>query len=314
MMELTKVLKELEVMSDLSFRDDLYSEKFYETLRRINVSKVYTDECSSLDKLNLGKGIKRICAKVLNYLETVHKGIYNKDDPYDVCILLSFWVYSRLFDILQNENNVYLAYAQIQLIWTDFLIKKSYNELCKPITEMVSHKDWRKRKELYEYYVDYSANKKIFDIYEKGCEDFYVYVENKASLYEHFENLCPKENTNICPEFYNDTLKYKPENVLSTFKCHHEIIKKREADARNAPQRAKALSESEPISEEGDGRMKTFDPPNLSGKSQAVENLGNVLLGVVATTMTSGALYRVNINSLIQINCISLLMSFITSA
>ncbi|VUZ99569.1 PIR protein, partial [Plasmodium vivax] len=229
---------------------------------------------------------------VLKYLETVYKETYKKGDPYNVCLLLSFWVYSRLFDILPNENYVYPAYAQLQSIWTGFLEDKSYNELCKPIADMVSHKDWRKRKELYEYYVNYSPTKKIVDEYQQRCNELYVYVENKAGLYEHFKSRCPNDNTNICPEFYNDTLKYKPENVLSTFKCHHEIIKKREADARNAPQRAKALSESEPISEEGDGRMKTFDPPNLSGKSQAVENLGNVLLGVVATTMTSGALYR----------------------
>ncbi|KMZ96078.1 hypothetical protein PVNG_06375 [Plasmodium vivax North Korean] len=157
---------------------------------------------------------------------------------------------------------------------------------------MVSHKDWRKRKELYEYFVDYSPMKQIVDKYDERCNEFYVYVENKAPLYKHFERLCPNRNPNKCPEFYDDCKKYNPKKVLLTFNCHHNITNKRKEDARSAPQRAKALLGSATDSEYSDGRKKPFDDPVLSGNSHNVRMYGNVLLGVVATTMTSGVLYR----------------------
>ncbi|KMZ83479.1 hypothetical protein PVMG_00014 [Plasmodium vivax Mauritania I] len=291
--------------SNLSFRDELYSEILYKTLHNLKQLDDYVDVCSPLGHLQSGNNIKKICARVLKYLETVYKETYKQGHAYDVCLLLNYWVYSRLFSILphKDENYINQVYGQLQPIWTGFLEDKHYQNLCEPINEMVSHKDWRERKELYEYCVNYSAIKRIVDILEYRCDEFHVYVENKARLYEHFERLCPNPDTNKCPEFYKDCIKYNPKNVLPDLKCHTKIKQERAAAQSSALQLTNGLLGSEPNSEEGDGRMMPSDPPNLSGKSQAVENVGNILLGVVATTMTSGALYRVNINLLIQINC-----------
>ncbi|CAI7724056.1 Plasmodium vivax Vir protein, putative [Plasmodium vivax] len=293
-MELTKVLKELE-RSDLSFRDDLYSEKFYETLRRINVSKVYTDECSSLGNLPFSTSVKRICAKVLEYLDTIYSKSYKQGDQYDVCLLLNYWVYSSLFNLLKikGERFVYQAYAQLQLIWTDFLEDKRYDKLCEPINDMVSHNDWRERKELYEYCIDYSPIKQIIDIFVQGCDEFYVYVENKARLYEHFGSRCPNDDTKICPNFYKDCEKYNPKNVLPDLRCHTKIKQERDAAAAKASQRGGTYP-SRVINSEGTpvGMVPVVASQNLSGNPQTVENVGNIFLGVVATTMTSGALYR----------------------
>ncbi|VUZ99570.1 PIR protein [Plasmodium vivax] len=261
MMELSKLFKELEVMSNLSFRDELYSEILYKTLHNLKELNDYSEVCSPLGQLKSGKSIKIICARVLKYLETVYKETYKKGDPYNVCLLLSFWVYSRLFDILPNENYVYPAYAQLQSIWTGFLEDKSYNELCKPIADMVSHKDWRKRKELYEYYVNYSPTKKIVDEYQQRCNELYVYVENKAGLYEHFKSRCPNDNTNICPEFYTYSKEYHPDKVLSTLDCHQKIIS---FECRIARQRGNTPSDSEAKSRETSDGMIPFILKNFT--------------------------------------------------
>ncbi|KMZ90597.1 hypothetical protein PVMG_05744 [Plasmodium vivax Mauritania I] len=299
--------------SNLSFKNELNSEKFYESLHSLSDFRGYFKDCISLDELPYGTRIKIICAKVLKYLETINKNSYNQDDPYDVCLLLNYWVYSRLFDILQykGEHYVHIAYGKLQSKWTDFLDDKSYHKLCKPITNMVNHNDWRKRKELYEYYVDYSPIKESLVYFPERCEEFYHYVESKKTLYEHFKKRCTSSEENICPKFYNDCIKYNPEKVLSTFKCQQDIMNKRKADERSVAQRGNIHSGREPISEDSSVNMLTVGASqNLSGKSQTADNVGNILLGVVATTMTSGALYRVNISSLLQINCTCLLISF----
>ncbi|KMZ83208.1 hypothetical protein PVBG_06375 [Plasmodium vivax Brazil I] len=162
--------------------------------------------------------------------------------------------------------------------------------------------DWRERKELYEYYVDYDPIIKTVKNYSYTCKEFYQYVEKKKYIYNHFKKLCPPNNTNRCPEFYAQCEQYDPEKVLPHFSCHREMLDEKAAAAAKASQKGDTYPRSEADSEENDGPKKPFDAPILSGKSQTVENLGNVLLGVVATTMTSGALYRVNTNSLIQIN------------
>ncbi|KMZ77000.1 hypothetical protein PVIIG_06568 [Plasmodium vivax India VII] len=178
---------------------------------------------------------------------------------------------------------------------------------------MVNHKDWRKRKELYEYYVDYDQIIQYQEHIPERCNEIYQYIESKKTLYEYFKDRCRSSDENICPKFYAQCKEYGPKEVLSTISCHDQIIQERSTAERSVLQREKEHSGSETDSEERDGRMLPHDAPRLSGKSDNVTKLGNVLLGVVATTMASGGLYRVIINPLIQINFISLLIYFITS-
>ncbi|SCA59780.1 Plasmodium vivax Vir protein, putative [Plasmodium vivax] len=66
----------------------------------------------------------------------------------------------------------------------------------------------------------------------------------------------------------------------------------RAADAAKASQKRDTYPSSETESRGTSDGMVSVGTANLSGKPQTVENVGNILLGVVATTMTSGALYR----------------------
>ncbi|SCO70967.1 Plasmodium vivax Vir protein, putative [Plasmodium vivax] len=219
-------------------------------------------------------------------------------DEYDVCTLLSFWVYSRLFDVFKNkgEKKVNIVYGDLQRIWNEFIdhkLKKSENETCRPISEIVLYEDWRKTKDLYEYYLDYYPFYKTLAGYSQRCPEFYKYIESKNTVYDHFENRCPNDNTNVCPKFYNDSIKYNPKNVLQDLSCHNQILQERAADTSRGPQIGNGHSVSETESRGRSVDMNTVDASqNLSRKPKTVENVGNILLGVVATTMTSGALYR----------------------
>ncbi|KMZ83188.1 hypothetical protein PVBG_06024 [Plasmodium vivax Brazil I] len=273
------------------YSSELYSQFFYNYLDNLKDSEAYYSKCETLSSIYKDDRVKVICAKLLKYLET---NTINKGDEYDVCKLLNFWVYRWLFDILGTNDEKYipLVYGQLQLIWSFFIKDKPENKTCVPISELVLHDDWRDRKELYDYCVDYSPfNKTIFG-YNHRCKEFYKYVESKIPLYKHFKEICPQNDTKRCPEFYAKCLQYDPENVLHTLECHTEIINERKTAVPSVPQIEKGLSVIESESEERDGAMMPGDAPKLSGKPQTVENVGNILLGVVATTMTSGALYR----------------------
>ncbi|KMZ83468.1 hypothetical protein PVBG_05585 [Plasmodium vivax Brazil I] len=287
-----------------SFSDELYSQLFYKQLNELENFSSYISKCEELSSFQKDNRVKKVCARLLKYLESDAIS-RNKNNRYDVCMLLSFWVYSKLFDSLKNKdaNTLRQAYGKLQPIWTDFIdkeLEKTEDQTCRPIHNLALHNDWRERKELYEYFVDYSPIKEIVDKYGKICNEFYVYVQNKARLYKHFESLCPDKNPNKCPEFYAQCKQYDPEKVLPRLDCYHEIKQERDAAALSIPQLRDEHSVNEPNSEGTDAGMKPFDDPNLSGNPHTVTKLGNVFLGVVATSMTSGALYRVNINSLIQ--------------
>ncbi|GAB69818.1 hypothetical protein PCYB_005670, partial [Plasmodium cynomolgi strain B] len=177
---------------------------------------------------------------------------------------------------------------------------------------LVLYDDLRNRRELYEYCVDYSSIYKLLPYYPQKCEEFYKYVESKKRLYKYFKQLCYSSDENKCPNFYSQCEQYDPEIVLRTLPCHRDKINEEVAHVSSDLQREKLLSDRETVSRQasvGMGPVGTI----FNGKFHTVTKVGNILLGVVATSMTSGALYRVNINSLIQIYCIRLLISIITS-
>ncbi|KMZ96464.1 hypothetical protein PVNG_05449 [Plasmodium vivax North Korean] len=160
------------------------------------------------------------------------------------------------------------AFGKIELIWNDFIEKKlkhRKNETCEPIHSIIMDNDWRDRKELYEYYVNYDALSDTVKIFTNMCEEFFQYVESKKKLYEHFKEPCLSKDTNMCPKFYDECKKYDPENVLSNHSCHEYIMKERAAAASSVLQRVNTPSDSDPNSDDRDGRMMTYDAPKLSG-------------------------------------------------
>ncbi|KMZ89393.1 hypothetical protein PVBG_05989, partial [Plasmodium vivax Brazil I] len=276
----------------------LYTANLYEQWENSRTSNSYDDYCGTPEEpLHNDRRVRNICATILNYLETKYSASDHTTDAYDVCTLLNYWAYNRLNIVLHSNNSKYInqKFGEIIGIWNTFNeveLNKPENKTCKPISNIVAYDDWKKRKELYEYYVDYSPINTYLDFYPSLCKKFYKYVESKKSLYKYFNKHCPSNNENVCPKFYTKCEQYDPEKVLHTLPCHQEIITERKTAVSSLSRIGKGLSVIETDSEETDDRMMTFDPPKFSGNPHTVTKFGNVFLGVVATTMTSGALYR----------------------
>ncbi|SCA59965.1 VIR protein [Plasmodium vivax] len=282
--------------SALSFSGELNSEKFYKQLDDIHGFSKYFNECQSLTDLPNGVLVKKYCARLLKYLET-DLFSRNNDNEYDTCILLNYWLYNRLNVILQSSNPsyTYQAFGRIGNIWSSFIednLNDVEKETCKHMHNIVNHYDWRKRKGLYDYCVNIDALKEIVLRYPRICNDVHEYIEDKAHLYEHFKKQCTPGNENICPKFYEKCKHYDPKDVLPLLSCHERIIRERPATVPRPQITDERGSGKEALKDFPSPDMRSASAQNLSENSYAVGKFGDVFLGVVATTMTAGGLYK----------------------
>ncbi|CAI7717822.1 PIR protein [Plasmodium vivax] len=278
--------------------DGFYTRKLYEELETTKTFARYDKYCRSFEAPVRNRSlVKNICSTILNYLETTYSALNHTNDAYNVCILLNYWVYERLNVFLYSNDFKYInpIFGEIVLKWNDFIKDKSKelkNEICKPNDKIVVYDDWKKRQKLYEYYVDYHQIIQQIQYDKTHCKEFRQYIESKKTLYDHFKERCPNTDTNKCPEFYVQCEEYHPEKVLPNLDCYGGIRQVSDIASSRVPRIGSGDSVHEPDSEDSDGPKMPDDAPILSGKPHNVRMYGNVLLGVVATSMTSGALYR----------------------
>ncbi|CAI7723945.1 PIR protein [Plasmodium vivax] len=276
----------------LSLSDELNSEKFYNHLNNLKILPECKLYCEKLSEKGWGVSVKNICARTLSYLKTKYSNPDNKNDKYDACSLLNYWVYSRLDMIYRYKNvsNVFLAFGNIQPIWYDFIDKELGNtnpNICNPIPNIVSQNDWLNRKELLGYCSDVHDLRNTTYNYPDTCNRYYEYIKRKTELYKEYERVCDSGNADKCPKFFHKCRDYNPEDVLRTLKCHsdmEEMITAASEKAITKDQENRVSPHSGADSDEGSQFQR--------GNPHTVTKFGNVFLGVVATTMTSGALYR----------------------
>ncbi|SBT73316.1 Plasmodium vivax Vir protein, putative, partial [Plasmodium ovale] len=273
---------------------ELFSEIFYQK-RETDVSQLnkYKEHCDSIIFLPQKIGyMKHICKKILKYLEHSEQWVENKS-VYDECILLNYWVYDTLDKYFNhNTDDTKKAFGTLQLKWSyliDDSSKTAFYKKCKPLfKEILDYHDWKQRKELYDYYVDFDTLFGTAKNIPAKCEEYYKIIEGKKSLYNHFENEC-LSNENNCPELYNRFPNYNPNKVLSSLPCHEKIEAQKTA-AAEASHRALTSQQH---------HGKGIQPgSNIPGAGLTQENseigtkVGHSVLGVAPVLLTATALYR----------------------
>ncbi|KMZ77300.1 hypothetical protein PVIIG_05659 [Plasmodium vivax India VII] len=293
---------------------DFNSEQFYDKLYQDddNLSEYYS-ECKQLTTPYMSnyKGImlRIMCATLVKYLKTAYISLDRRNLAYNDCILLNYWVYTRLANIFGSDDPADIAppFAILQQIWNgiiDSSSDKSRNNICKPDNSIATQKDWRKRKELYDYYVNYDQIEKYRQLYKDMCPKYWTYVDSHTSLYEYFEKHC-KNPKYDCPNFYKDCKKYDPRDVLRTFGCNEKMEQKKVEDtiakAKLELQEGRSANQEQISGIPGSSEVSAGGSLLTRDSTHPAKKTGDILLGVVATSLASGALYRVNISSLIHI-------------
>ncbi|SBT02773.1 PIR Superfamily Protein [Plasmodium ovale curtisi] len=275
----------------------LPSNIFYDDINKnhSNLSD-YSKLCDTNSVNNYKKEAKEICEKILRYLDK-HATLIDNKTEYDVCILLNYWIHDALTNLLGSENisnKINLAFASLQWMWNypiNALKGTSYYDKCKPNYDIFKYEDWEKRRELYEYYVDYKTIFSTVENFDKTCNEFYKRIDKKKMLYDHFDEIC-ESKPDECPDFYEKCKEYKPELVLHNFSCHEEM----EA-AKNPRPNEQALNG--PV--DGD----SAPGPDLSGhgavssememtqeNSDIGTKVGKSVLGIAPIALTASALYK----------------------
>ncbi|CAG9483630.1 unnamed protein product [Plasmodium vivax] len=280
---------------------ELFSEKFYDQLNYdIDNLNDYNKECDKLNEPYNTPGVKKICKQVLKFLKTKAFRLDHEDSVRDDCVLLNYWIYEKLYKYYSPTDSTKVPHAFGSLLpkWYELVqdeSNESYYKKCKPSTTIVTEDNWQERKELYEYCVDYKTVRGYADYFDK-CKEYYPYFQKKAELYKKFEKVCSPK-TKDCPDFYDRCKEYDPNKILENLKCHNEMKGKRVSDAL-----PKLLPDVEEEATEVDN---TYGAPKPTGEvpSQLAATLrgripntpikyGDLLLGIVVTSITSGALYR----------------------
>ncbi|KNA01715.1 hypothetical protein PVNG_04741 [Plasmodium vivax North Korean] len=279
---------------------EFFSEQFYDNLYNDEGIEAYYQDCSSLDTISdrfKRNSLKTLCARLVKYLKNEYITLDKKTFAYDECILLNYWVYNRLVSIYNSDDYsiILTPFVLLQRIWHDIVDKPPYkprNNICVPDGGILTQKDWRNRKELYDYCVNYDTIEKELKYYSYMCPKYWNYVENHTSVFKYFKTLC-YEKKNQCPGFYEGCKKYDPIDVLKSFDCNEQMAK----------QKAEVTSKKDKLQLQGDRSADHEQISQIPGDSHLTRNgdhpatkTGDILLGVVATSLTSGALYRVNIN------------------
>ncbi|SBT56806.1 PIR Superfamily Protein [Plasmodium ovale wallikeri] len=283
---------------------DLFSEKFYSdmNIEHTDLSN-YNPQCDTLILNEKNKSeIKEICKKYLRYLDK-NIAVWNSaQSGYNVCILLNYWIYDKLTDLFGADEtlNINNAFGSFQLLWNysaGFPKTIPHSEKCKPNFDLFKHHDWKKRKELYDYYVNFDMAYSTANNYDEKCEGYYKYIEGKVSLYQYFENICTSNNS-ICPDIYDKCLAYNPNSVLRTIKCHDKIVAERAlaeaaAKARSSHNSSRQEQESGPGATDAFSRLATDSGTMLSQENANIgSKFGQSVLGVAPVLLTATALYR----------------------
>ncbi|SBT59098.1 PIR Superfamily Protein [Plasmodium ovale wallikeri] len=272
----------------------LPSVQFYNTMKaNYNDLSNYSQQCDTNSVNNYKEEAKQICKNILRYLDKYAASIGDKTE-YDVCILLNYWIYDELTDIFGAEyisDKFDLAFSSLQYIWNypnAELKKKSYYNKCKPDFDIFKPGDWKRRRELYEYYVDYKTIFTTAQSFDNVCKEIYKKIEAKKELYEYFDDLCHSK-PNECPTFYNDCKMYNPTLVLPTLTCPDHINLPRMAEAAS-----QALSTYHTSEQDQESGPRPYGPDTELKKqnSDIGTKVGKSVLGIAPIALTASALYK----------------------
>ncbi|SBT84068.1 PIR protein [Plasmodium ovale] len=277
---------------------DLPSQMFYNIIKKEYPDlSDYSQKCDTTSLQYHKNEAKQICEKILRYLDKYAAFIDNKTE-YDVCILLNYWIYDELTDIFGSENisnNFNLAFSDIQMMWSypsKELQKTSYYNKCKPKFEIFNHEDWKKRRELYEYYVDYKTIFNTAKSYDNVCREYYKKIEQKKYLFEHFDSLCDSK-PNQCPDFYEKSKDYNPESVLPTLPCHVQMEPSKNYLATHEDSEQGLVDGPRPYgSDLSIHRAGSSEAGMTHENSDIGTKVGKSILGIIPIALTASALYK----------------------
>ncbi|GAW84543.1 variable surface protein [Plasmodium gonderi] len=314
---------------------ELPSKKFYGILNSKSINLSGMGEFCILYKgtLNYNNEYINLCSKFVNYIK-------KKDDIWrkssilgDHCNLFSYWLYEKLLSMLkQDTNTAYNIFDKIQDIsYRAMVLQSKFNFGKCDLDRNDRMKDeFEKRKQFYDYCIDYNTIMKMYESDKVNCEKYYNYIKEKIDVYKHFKKLCPYLSSHNCPDIYAKCINFDPEKVIKKLDCYSQIKKRNKPsgyeneekeEEQEEEQDEERKVEQEEKKEEKSGLPEQREEQGLTliqeeslvdelkhskvltsytpGESYAIydnysreKTFGKSILGVVMITMISGIIYK----------------------
>ncbi|GAW84351.1 variable surface protein [Plasmodium gonderi] len=294
---------EFDVQLAVSLGGNSTSEIFYERLNNLTGLNEYYAYCEPLKSHKNMSAVKNVCAKILKYLSS-NEELRSNSNVYDICRLLNYWVATKLSAIgfLSDSSYMKNVFLDISLIWNTYIaneLNNDHHQTCNPLINVVTIRDWRMRKALYDYYVDYVYLDNMASIIP-NADEYCKYIRNKVSLYEYFGSKCFSDQTDFCHEFKTKYKACDPNELLLKFKCVKEVKKKKLLEESQRIKTHQGVSSERNISEQErqspglstEGTHTLKDLQSISNSFSHLKNAGGILLGIVAISMTYVFLHK----------------------
>ncbi|GAB69960.1 hypothetical protein PCYB_007090, partial [Plasmodium cynomolgi strain B] len=261
---------------------ELPSEIFYHNLKTsYNKLGHHKEECKLLYILgDPDSEIISICENLVQYLKTNYE-VKNEEHLNDQhCNLLSLWIYEQLFEHFEhNPRSVIVPYANFKFVLSNVFtgINQVHADNClHQVNAFISLNNWKKSKDLYDYCVDYDEVIKIAGSSYEKCKIYEEYFKQKSQLYEQFDILYIREYKNKNEDFYKKCKYYDPKKAINILKCEEKFLAQEKTEEFEHDNNLLVAREFSDIN------------------SNSAKTFGNLFLGVVASSMISGLLYKVN--------------------
>ncbi|KMZ88900.1 hypothetical protein PVBG_05829 [Plasmodium vivax Brazil I] len=235
--------------------------------------------------------MNKLCKKVLKYLDQSKEWKEN-ENGYDECVLFNYWIYDQLAGYFSDDlSNIKIAFSGLQLIWeylTDNSNNSSFYKKCKPMfKKILDHDDWKQRKLLYDYYVDYDTLYGIARGFPDKCEEYYGKIQKMVSVYKYFEEKCSQTGTYSCPDFFYKCREKNIESELEKLSCHDRIKGRTVSNSEDS-------NSHQSTGPEGRAQVPAPEASTQieSGDSGIGEKVTNSVLGAAPVLLTATALYR----------------------
>ncbi|SBT83392.1 PIR protein [Plasmodium ovale] len=273
----------------------LMSKKIYDDMENGSQDlSEYDGKCDDIIVSSNKEEVKTLCKKVLRYLEK--SPVWNvQESEYDTCLLLNFWIYDKLTNIFFDKDKKNIAFANFQKLFRNNMVyqKSTFpNKKCMDKFHILNNGDWKHRKELYDYYIDFNTIKQMIQFYGSECKNYYKYVEGKKHLYEYFDSIC-KNEARRCPHFYGQCKNYNPDLVLRNFPCHVQIEAAKNALAAQETSDQGLPDGPLPYDTDLSGHRADSSEAEMAQENSDIgTKVGKSVLGITPIALTASALYK----------------------
>ncbi|SCA60837.1 VIR protein [Plasmodium vivax] len=275
---------------------ELYSEKFYDAMDMESTDlQNYDHKCNDIIVNQNEKGeMIKICKKYLRFLDKskTWSGLFL---AFDISLILNYWLYDKVTHIYGTTKSdvIGIGFGALQGKWDTFdksRRENSYYKQCKPEPSKVNHEDWKNRKKLYDYYVDFETLHGNGSTYDEVCKEYYRKIKEMIPVCKYFQGKCSPSGTYSCPDNYSKCTEKNLETALKGLPCYHTLkdteVPNLDDDSAHQPPR-----HEERAQDTADGSEAATDK-QLGGNSGIGTKVSHSVLGAAPVLLTATMLYR----------------------